>query len=179
VATYATGYADENDLCFLGGFPGPLRETLGIWCEEIDALYPDDRNSLKWNGKSYEAFDLCELIHAESARVLGTYGRDFYAGRPALTVNAVGKGKGYFIAARTGADFLDDFYRMLVNETGIKRAIAANLPKGVTAQIRSDGETDYIFLMNFTPSPASVDCGEQGLKSLAPFECYIIERKTT
>ena len=175
VATYITGYVDESDLCFTGGFPGPLRKTLGIWCEEVDALYPEDRNSLNWNGRSYEAFDLCELIHAEGAQVLGTYGCDFYAGQPALTVNSAGKGKAYFIAARTGADFLDDFYRLLVNETGIRRVLQAELPRGVSAQIRSDGKTDYIFLLNFNPSPVQVDCGAQGVKTLSAFESLIME----
>ena len=176
VATYITGQADENDLCFLGGFPGPLRKTLGIWCEEVDALFPDDRNSLKWNGKSYEIHDFCELIHSEGAEIIGTYGSDFYAGNAALTLNNVGKGKAYFIAARTGADFLNDFYRKLVDENGVKRLFEADLPKGVTAQIRSDGKMDYIFLMNFSPSEAQVDCGEQGTKILAPFESIILER---
>ena len=178
-ATYICGQVDENDLCFTGGFPGPLRKTLGIWCEEVDALYPEDRNSLNWNGKSYEVRDLCELIHTESAQAIGSYGSDFYAGQPALTVNKSGKGKAYFIAARTSADFLDDFYRMLAAEAGVKRVFDTELPKGVTAQVRSDGKTDYIFLMNFNPSPAQADCGDLGVKKLAPFECVMIERERT
>ncbi|MCL2879446.1 MAG: beta-galactosidase [Treponema sp.] len=177
VASYICGQVDENDLCFTGGFPGPLRDCLGIWCEEVDALYPEDRNSLNWNGKSYEVFDLCELIHAESAQVIGIYGSDFYAGQPALTVHTLGEGKAYFIAARTGSDFLDDFYRALVKESGVRRIFNAELPKGVNAQIRSDGVTDFIFVMNFNPSSARVDCGELGFKNLAPFECLILEQK--
>ena len=183
-ATYICGQVDENDLCFTGGFPGPLRKTMGIWCEEIDALYPEDRNSINWNGRSYEIYDFCELVHASpvegrpGAQVLGVYGSDFYAGQPALTVNAVGKGKAYFIAARTGADFIDDFYRMFIAEAGVQPVFQAELPKGVTAQLRSDGKTDYIFLMNFAASAAQVDCGLQGIKNLAPFECVIIERES-
>ena len=46
VATYWSGIVDENDLVFLGGWPGgKLREVLGIWDEEIDALYENDRNA--------------------------------------------------------------------------------------------------------------------------------------
>jgi beta-galactosidase len=175
-ATYITGYVNENDLTFTGGFPGPLRQSLGVWCEEIDALYPEDRNALVWNGKSYPVFDFCELVHAEGAKVLGTYGADFYAGRPALTVNTRGRGRAYFIAARTGADFLDDFYRMLLDEAGVKRVLDAALPPGVTAQIRSDGKTEYVFVMNFTPAAARVDLGPQGIQSLAPWETVIVER---
>jgi beta-galactosidase len=169
VATYVTGYADESDLCFLDGFPGPLKETLGIWCEEIDSLYPGDTNALVWNGKNYAVKDFCELIHLRGAEALGTYRADFYAGRPALTVNKRGEGTAYFIAARTGADFLFDFYCALVDERRIKRALGTPLPPGVTAQVRSDGTTGYVFVMNFTPSPATV-----GSLTLAPYEVRLM-----
>lgn len=175
VATYATGYVDEHDRTFLGGFPGPLRETLGVWAEEIDALYPDDRNAIEWNGRAYEAVELCELIHAESAETLGAYGADFYAGRPALTVNRRGEGKAYFIAARTGADFLADFYSRLVNESDVERALDADLPAGVTAQVRSDGTTDYVFVLNFNPTAVRVEAGDEAL-DLPPFGNAILER---
>ena len=177
VATYISGQVDENDLCFTGGFPGPLRGLLGVWCEEVDALYPEDRNSIVWNGKSYEVFEICELAHAEGARALGTYGGDFYAGMPALTVNLYGRGRAYYIAARTGDGFLDDFYRMAADEAGLRRALKSALPPGVTAQIRSDGETEFVFLLNFTPCGAEVDLGDQGVKKLAPFESLVVERK--
>jgi beta-galactosidase len=38
VLTYWSGIVDENDLCFLGGSPGPLRKLCNVWAEEIDAL---------------------------------------------------------------------------------------------------------------------------------------------
>lgn len=117
ITTYWSGIVDENDLCFLGGFPGPLRKVTGIWSEEIDALYDTDVNHVVLeNGNplglkgEYEARQLCDLIHAETAQVLATYKDDFYAGRPALTVNSFGKGKAYYIAFRNNGDFLDDCY---------------------------------------------------------------------
>jgi beta-galactosidase len=176
VATYVTGYSNESDLVFRGGFPGPLRKVLGIWCEEIDALYPEDRNSIQWAGKSYGAFDLCELIHAESAEVLGTYGSDFYAGRPALTVNRRGSGRAYFIAARTGQDFLGDFYGQVTRQCGVSPVLEKPLPKGVTAQIRSGGGIEHVFVMNFTPEKKTVDAGALGKKELYPYEVWIAER---
>ncbi|MCL2319966.1 MAG: beta-galactosidase trimerization domain-containing protein, partial [Treponema sp.] len=176
VTTYASGYVDESDLCFRSGFPGPLRKCLGIWSEEIDALYPEDSNSIEWKGKTYRAFDLCELIHAEGSTVLGSYGSDFYAGQPALTMNHYGKGRSYHIAARTGRDFLLDYYSDLARELGIKRVIE-DLPAGVTAQVRSDGTTEHVFVMNFTPHKKQVNLGEAGRKDVAPWESLIFERK--
>lgn len=176
VATYATGYVDENDRTHLGGFPGPLRDTLGVWAEEIDALYEDDRNALSWNGKDYEVFGLCELIHAEGSEVIGTYGADFYAGRPALTVNRRGEGKAYFIAARTGANFLDDFYKQVIADTGVERALDADLPAGVTAQVRTDGADDHVFVLNFGPAKARIDLGDGEPQELAPYGNAVLQR---
>ncbi|GHU58214.1 beta-galactosidase [Spirochaetia bacterium] len=177
ITTYAAGYVNESALAFLGGFPGPLRKTLGIWCEEIDALFPGEQNRITWQGKSYPAFDLCELIHAEGAEALAAYGDDFYAGQPALTVNKQGKGKAYFIAARTGADFLDAFYGQIVKENHIKPALDAPLPEGVSAQVRSNGKREFVFIMNFTDKAKTVDAGSPGKLTLSPFEVKIIERE--
>jgi beta-galactosidase len=175
VTTYVTGYVDESALAFLGGFPGPLKETLGVWCEEIDALYPGEANSVEWNGRSYRAFDLCELIHVRGAETLGVYGGDFYAGRPALTVRRRGEGRAYFIAARTGEDFLVDFYRHVTAEAGIA-PLFDDLPEGVTAQVRSNGEKDFVFLMNFTNEAKQVSGGgASGPLELKPFEARIID----
>ena len=164
VTTYQSGLVNEHDLCWLGGFPGPLRALTGIWAEETDALYPSDSNGLSVHGGNglgfsgdYAVKDICDIIHAEKASVLATYSNDFYAGSPALTVNNFGDGQAYYIAARTGTDFLDTFYAGLSKTLTLKRTISAQLPEGVSAQIRTDGETDYLFLMNFTEQPQTVE----------------------
>jgi len=175
VATYMTGYADATDLCFLGGFPGPLREVLGLWEEELDALYPEDSNSICWQGKRYRTFDLCERIHPEGAEVLGSYETDFYAGEPALTCNLFGNGKAYYIAARTGDDFLDDFYGKLCGELGIASCIDRALPEGVSAQIRTDGSEDFVFLLNFTEKEQTVKTAEDTIL-LQPWGICVLRR---
>lgn len=155
VATYWTGIVNENDLCFLGGFPGPLRKCLGIWDEDIDSLYPSEKNiveltnNLEGMERSYTAKELCGIIHAESAKVLANYTSDFFAGKPALTVNSYGKGKAYYIAFRSYDNFIYDFYSKLINELQILKSLDTTLPEGVTAQQRTDGKNKYIFIMNF------------------------------
>lgn len=109
----------------------------------------DVNNHLKLK-KSYDAYDLCDLIHTESAEVLAEYRDDFYAGFPALTVNTLGQGKAYYIATRVKEPFYDDFYSQVIEQVGIKRALKTNLPQGVTAQLRTSGENEYIFLLNFS-----------------------------
>jgi beta-galactosidase len=157
VTTYCSGIVNENDLCFLGGFPGPLKKVLGIWTEETDSLHEGQYNEVLVTNteggsapKVYKAKEICDLIHCESAKSLATYQKDFYAGRPALTENAFGKGKAYYIAFRNNEVFEYDFYSGLIDELQLFRAIDAKLPKGVSAQYRTDGEKEFVFVMNFS-----------------------------
>ncbi|MGA2604500.1 MAG: beta-galactosidase [Verrucomicrobiia bacterium] len=173
VATYWSGIVDESDLCFLGGFPGPLRNVLGIWAEEIDALHdgqtnvviPAAKNGLGLSGR-YQTRELCDLVHAGSAHVLARYGADFYKGQTALTVNEFGKGRAYYIASRNDDRFHDDFYGGLIRKLGLRRVLDTKLPKGVTSQVRTDGKDDFVFLLNFQPATRKVNLGRERLSDM-------------
>lgn len=197
VTTYWSGIVDENDLCFLTGFPGPLRKTLGIWSEEIDSLHDHDSNrvvikdghALGLRGE-YKAGELCDLIHLEGAEALAVYGEDFYAGRPALTVNQLGKGKAYYIASRNESAFTNDLLAGIVKQEGIKRVLDSELPHGVTAQLRTDGISDFVFVSNFSANDVAVELdgrsyselltGEHAGASidLAAYSCLILKRES-
>lgn len=157
VATCRTGCVDQNDLCFLGGFPGPLRKLMGVWVEETDALCDDEFNGIRLaNGSEYVCSTMCDLIHAETAQAFGEYVSDFYAGTPAVTVNSFGSGRAYYIATRPAVDFLEDFYAKVLSETGVNPLIA-NLPVGVQVTSRESDRAQYLFVMNFSGRPATVD----------------------
>ncbi|GEN56732.1 beta-galactosidase [Halolactibacillus alkaliphilus] len=163
VSTYWSGIVNETDLTYLGGFPGPLRKTLGIWSEEIDALRDEEYNqasaltgnALMLNGR-YRIKELCDLAHTETATTLMTYDQDFYRGYPALTVNHLGKGQAFYQAARFELDFQCDFYRQLIDQLGIARALDTNLPEGVSVSRRENSEAAYIFVMNFNQRPVTL-----------------------
>ena len=151
-ATYMLGMVNENDLCYLGGFPAKnLKDVFGIWNEEIDTLYPGETVAVKGaDGKGYTAVDNCELIHARGAEVLATYESEFYAGRPAATVNKYGKGRAFYQAFRDNGDFFMVTLHKLVSELGLPEAIPTPLPPMVTAHIREDGENKYLFVENYS-----------------------------
>ncbi|OXM13660.1 beta-galactosidase [Paenibacillus herberti] len=172
--TYWSGVVDEHDLCRLDGFPGPLRKAAGVWAEEIEGLHDGESNlavmkpgnPLGLEG-SYHIHEICELIHTEGAQSLAEYAEDFYAGRPVLTANNFGEGKVYYLAARVSdPSFYEAYYGALVREAGVRRALDAELPTGVTAQLRSDGERDYVFLLNFSGAASEVRLQEKGLTFL-------------
>jgi len=163
VTTFFSGIVNENDLVTLGGYPGELRSVLGIWAEEIDALFPDQHNQIvmkqAWGELQgeYECGLLCDLIHSEGAEVLAEYGSDFYQGMPVLTVNRYGKGKAYYVASSPEAGFLDGFLANLCAEKGIKPLLYA--PAGVETTRRVKDGVSYLFLLNHNASAVEVDLG--------------------
>jgi beta-galactosidase len=172
VTTYMTGYADENDLCFLGGFPGPLREVLGLWVEETDTLHPHQRNKVIVNASElgfsghFEAVDYCDLIHPETARVLGTYERDFYAGRAALTVNDFGEGQAYYVASRNESAFQFGLLESLIDQLDLDVALQGEFEAGVNTQRRVGGGFEWIFVLNFDGDPRTFTPAEDGFERL-------------
>ncbi len=124
IATYLTGYVNENTLCYLGGFPGDgLMDLFGLYTEEIDALYPKDYNGIHFEGDflsgTYGVTDFCEIIKCDTAKVLGHYTEDFYANTPAVTVNSYGKGYAYYIGGRMDQAGMGDFFKRILEEVGI------------------------------------------------------------
>ena len=107
---------------------------------EKDARLPEN---------SYRVSELCAIVHDQGARVLARYGRDFYRGTPALTVNDFGKGKAYYLAARTDLAFLRDFYEIISRDLALPRALDKPLPQGVIATRRQGEEQDFVFLQNY------------------------------
>lgn len=150
VATYATGYVNDTDLCYLGGFPGnQLKEVFGLTADEIDSLYPTDKNSVLWDGESYNIVDYCELITPTTAEVLGTYEKDFYAGMPALLKNSYQAGTAYYIGCRDSGELSDKLYGQLLEKLQIK---TYGLPEGVSIHSREN----YLFVENYNSHPVTV-----------------------
>ncbi len=189
VATYLTGWVDESGLVFEEGLVGPLRRVLGLWSEEIDALPAGEANgvhllsafrpetSTKGSGgaENYRCERFCELVHPTTAKTLATFERDFYAGRPALTVNRLGTGRAYYVASRNEASFTNDFLRGIASEAGVEPVVAA-LPQGVTAQRRIGRDREYILLMNATPTSQAVSTAEWGEVALPAWGVAVRER---
>lgn len=66
-----------------------------------------------------------------------------------MTVNAFGKGKAA-CGLRNDLAFQRDFFTALSKELALPRAIATELPPGVVATARTDGDNAFIFLQNYS-----------------------------
>jgi beta-galactosidase len=161
VTTFFSGYVDENDRVKLGGYPAELRKLLGLWVEEIDALFPHMSNSIVMKNTSeafkaeYKCGMLCDILNTEGAEVLASYGSDFYAGKPVLTVNEFGQGKAYYIASDPEAHFVSDFAKYLCAENSIKASLQAEDGLEITQRVKEGKE--FTFVLNHNDHDCTVD----------------------
>jgi len=170
VATCMTGWVDETDLAYPGGYPGPLRQVLGVWVEEIDALFEDQENKVLMKQPfgpcrgEYACGRLCELVHAERAGVLGTYGAEFYAGWPVVTENKHGDGFAYYIGTDPEPEFLTHFYRTICADCGIFPPLEGG--EGIEVRQRCQKDRSFIFVLNHRDEVSFVDLGERQFRDL-------------
>lgn len=150
LTTFFSGYVDEHDLVTVGGYPGKLRDILGIWVEEEDALPEDAANSFTYQDTSYPATLICDLLHTESAEALCAYEKDFYAGMPALTRNRFGQGTAYYVATRSNADFYRRFIGDICQEAGIEPIIGqlTEAPGLIEVTERKNQNGTFLFFLN-------------------------------
>ncbi|GLV53513.1 beta-galactosidase [Dictyobacter sp. S3.2.2.5] len=154
LTTYFSGMVDESHRAWLGGYPGPLRRTLGIWVEEFDPLPPGKMNTLfclretdDWNG-TYSCEHWCDIVHLEGAQALAVFGQDFYAGWPAITEYHHGLGQSFYVATRPDAAGVDMLINMLQSRLGLRAPLL--VPPGVEVTCREGKLTAY-FLLNHLP----------------------------
>ncbi len=155
LATYFTGYVNEEQLCFLDGFPGDgLKDLFGIVSEEIDSFYPSDRNHIRLgDGTSWEVRDYAEILRVSDAEVLGTYTEDFYRQKAALTCKRTGAGCAYYIAARTSAAEMAPLFEKMLGDAHIP---IKKLPEGIEYHVRSGESGNYEFYLNCTKEPVTI-----------------------
>lgn len=146
VTTFFSGIADEHDLIVTGGYPGKLRDIMGIWVEESDALPSGAENHFTYRGKAYPAKLLCDLSHLEGAEALSVYEEDFYAQMPAITKNQFGDGRAYYVATRSSEEFYQTLMADICEECGVESLLALQENLEVTMRRNENGR--FLFLLN-------------------------------
>ena len=148
VTGFMSGIVNESDNVHLGGYPGPLRALAGIWAEEIDALAPEQSNEILFtDGTKACCGLLCDILHLEGAEEIARYGSNFYAGTPAVTKNAFGKGYTYYVGSVLSEDGLEKVLDLACAGAGVASVIGEETELEVTRRI-SDAGAVY-FVMNF------------------------------
>lgn len=154
LTTFFSGYVDKNDLVTVGGYPGKLRDILGIWVEEEDALPEGMNNSFVYNDVTYPAEIICDILHTETAVSYCGYESDFYKGMPVITENSFGKGSAYYVATASNESFYEKFLKDICEKAGVVPIL--DTPKGVEATVRENENGVFLFLLNHTDEEQSV-----------------------
>lgn len=150
VATYFTGIVDEHDHIRLGGYPGALRDLLGVRIEEFCPLPEGDEIPLTAYGTGTI---WSERGRAVGADVVAAYAFGDVAGDPAVTRRRVGKGTAWYVGTELNPDALDTLVSQVLSET---RPVVAGLPEGVEAVRRVGEQGSYVFVINHTHEPVIV-----------------------
>jgi len=114
---------------------------------------------------------------------LARYTQEYYAGKPAITLNQFGAGRAIYIGAVGDAQLYDPLARWLLVTTGLQDAFPT--PSGVEVSQRRNGETSLYFVLNHNNSPQTIHLDRpyihllskkqvQGEVQLAPFDVLIL-----
>ena len=111
VVTYYTGISDEKDHVWLGGYPGSIRDVVGVRVEEFMPMgddFPGVPDHLELSNGTV-AHDIADVIGSVdgSATVLETFRDDPWTGMdgaPAIVANTFGEGRSVYVGARLGRD---------------------------------------------------------------------------
>ncbi|WP_195552690.1 beta-galactosidase [Bifidobacterium pseudocatenulatum] len=111
IVTYYTGLSDEKDHVWLGGYPGSIRDVVGVRVEEFMPMGDDFPGVPGRLGLSNGAVarDIADVIGSvdRSATVLETFRDDPWTGMdgaPAIVANTFGEGRSVYVGARLGRD---------------------------------------------------------------------------
>jgi len=147
VTGFMSGIADQSDNVHLGGYPGPLRRLAGIWVEEIDALAPEQSNTLRFtDGTEAVCQMLCDIIHLEGAEALAEYSSNFYVASPAVTKHGFGQGTVYYIGTQPEQAALAKILDLVMDGAGVKPVIEEDTKLEIVC--RTTERKRYYFIIN-------------------------------
>ncbi|MEO5803280.1 MAG: beta-galactosidase [Verrucomicrobiota bacterium] len=159
VATCNTGMVDEHQIAPDSGFPNDLTDLFGLEVQEFDMLQPNEENHLTFKGgfhtsHLHTAKLWCDIIEPKGCQTLASYTKDFYAGRPAITMNNFGQGKAIYIGTISQQPFYYDlviWLRQLCNLFPLLK-----VPDTVEVSMRQNHNSRIYFLLNHQNSPVRI-----------------------
>jgi beta-galactosidase len=172
IVTARSGVKDHTNVVVDQTLPGLLAPLCGVEVQEYDSPLVGERVMLRFVTTEYpgagQAAIWCDILKPTTARVLAEYDQAFYAGQPAITVNAVGQGQVIYVGTIGDAVLVNSLADYAVRIAGVADGLAT--PQGVEAVTRWKGDRPLLFLLNHTDSVQSitVDEGYHDLISARP-----------
>ncbi|WCE00155.1 beta-galactosidase [Streptomyces sp. HUAS 31] len=153
LATFLSGRVDEHDRAFLADVPGPLAPLMGVRVDEWDSRPGEFVQPVSMGDFEAEARLVFEIVQPRGAEPVGSYGTDFYAGTPAVTRHAYGKGEGWYVATALDRPGVDRIVRRILARHDLLGPCADRPTVETATRVAPDG-TRLLFLLNHAPEPA-------------------------
>ncbi|WP_326552929.1 beta-galactosidase [Micromonospora sp. NBC_01813] len=164
VVSYLSGVADLSARVRLGGYPGALRDLLGVRAEEFLPLGPDAAVALT-GGRTGRLWQERFTLHGAD-QVLA-YRDGPLAGAPAVTRRRVGAGTAWYLSTRLDDNAYRDLLAVVAAEARVA-PVLPGVPAGVEAVRKVSGDRRWLFLFNHGPVAAEVDAWGEDLASGEP-----------
>jgi beta-galactosidase len=156
VGTFNTGLVDEHNMAPDTGYPHDLIDLFGLEVVEFDQLPQGEENHLTFKGTFptshlHPARLWCDIIEPKECQILATFAKDFYAGRPAMTLNNYGLGKAIYIGTQSHQHFYGDLVTWLRQMCNLHPLL--KVPDTVEVSMRQKDDERVFFLLNHQASP--------------------------
>lgn len=186
IITNRSGVKNMNNICVMQPLPGLLSEAAGVQVDEYDPIGLEAHVIVDQQGNTYECSQWCDLLTPTTAKTIAWYGDDYYRGIPAVTVNAYGSGKVYYLGTHVEERYGSELLGKLAEEHGILHF--TGLPDGVQASVRTGDSGAFLFLLNLNRIPQTVRLPHEynsllhnklrsGVLELEPYGVEILEMK--
>jgi beta-galactosidase len=187
VLTPRSGVKDEANTVVDMPLPGLLAEMCGITVEEYDSLPEGVSQPLQFSMPAQVdqmARVWYDVLAPKGAQVIARYTQDYYAGKPAITVNNYGKGKVLYVGVFGNDPLYETFLSWLLDQIGLRGVMPS--PNGVEVAERWQGGQRILFIMNHSKQAQTLDVGGnftnlleggsvKGSVTIAPLDVMVLQ----
>ena len=155
ILTFRSGVKDEHNVVTDRTLPGPFADLAGVAIHEFDPQINEEQEIVGPGDTHFPTRYWSDILTPTTAKVLATYGKGYYAGKPAVTVNQAAKGRVYYVGTESKSPV---FYDRLISLATQKSLVAINsrIPTGVEVAAREKEGRKIIFVLNYTGTPQTV-----------------------
>jgi beta-galactosidase len=192
VVTQRSGVKDEANAVVNQRLPGLLSELCGVEVEEYDSLAPQMSNAINFemlpiaSQEPIAVSTWADVLEPCGADVVARYTQDYYAGKPAITLNRFGAGQVVYVGTVGGLALYGALVDWLLEIAGVEPIL--DVPDGVEVTERWLGDQRLLIVLNHSSEPrdmaldgAFVDLlsGDHlnGSAALAPYDVLILESR--
>lgn len=186
VGSYRLGVKDERSQIVGTPLPGLLRGVMGVTVEDYVPIYWQKQGvafKSMFQGPDATCDLWADVLKPETAEILATYTMGEHAGKPAITSNAVGKGKAFYVGAHMDAASLARVLIAIERMAGVTSMI--QVPHGVEVTTRQSGNHEWTYVLNQTGKPQVLELERaykncisggpvQGKQTLEPYGVMVL-----